>query len=498
MTFLTVPFFTYVFAVVPVWLPYLAVQLTALYLLIFRERFDPRTLIFWIAIVFILPFVGFAMYLLWGCTLFVRREGRRKEGADRAYLPGPPEGAAEGGSRLGDILVRSGADVSTSGNAARMHWSYTDARGDYIEALGAAERSVHIETNRLTNLDDDMIDLLAEKAASGVEVLVITGTMGFGRTRGLGRLKAAGARHATFVGKLRCIFLPRESSRCLREIHVIDGRVGFTGLGSIVRLEGPAASRLDRRFLADWANASGESPGAPPDAAGGCGDCTVQLVSSGPDSSGMPMLCGYSEIISGARDRLYITFPFLIPNDEMYNAIKQAVIAGTDVRILIPSRGRHWYQAWNSLAASNPLMNAGAKVYFSPRASVRCLVVADGRVCAVGSGVFNSRSLWADYGENAVICSEGLAGDAERMFLEDLEGAAECLPEEYSRRSFSDRLKIAVARMLMFLNRRRSLRSVLTVTHIRTIRTTAHATAPPTTMCSAGIGSPSPMGVYSA
>ncbi len=452
MTYLTVPFYTYIFAVLTVWLPLLATDLVALYILIFRERHDPRTLIFWVAVVFILPFLGFLLYLLFGCTLFVRRWGSKKEASDRGFLSGESDQPPEDGRRLSNVLSSAGSDVYTSGNSVRLRWNASDAWDDCKDAIVSARRSIHIETNRLPD-EPSLRDLLCSKAGEGVDVRIVTGTRGFGRTPGLRELRRAGVRHATFHGWFLSTFSLRAESRCLRDILVVDGSVAFTCLGSSVRVEGRAASRLDRRFLADWAFASGEDTDVPDDTASSDGGCGVQVVPSGPDSSGMAMLHGYSEIISEARDRLYLTFPFLIPNDEMYNAIKQAVIAGTDVRILIPSVCRHWYQPWNSLAASNPLMQAGARVYFSDTASVRCLAVADGKVLAMGSGVFNSRSLWADYAVNVVVSSEDVARDAEVAFLTELEGAAECLPEEYSRRSFGDRVKIAVARMLMFLNR---------------------------------------------
>ena len=452
MTYLTVPFFTYIFAVLPVWLPLLATDLVALYILIFRERHDPRTLIFWVAVVFILPFLGFLLDLLFGCTLFVRRWGSRKEASDRRFLSGVSEEPPEDGRRLSNVLSSAGADVYTSGNGVRLFWDAPDSWGTCMDAILAASRSVHIETNRLPD-DPSLRDMLASKVREGVDVRIVTGTRGFGRTPGLRELRRAGVRHTTFHGWFLSTFSLRVESRCLRDLLVVDGSVAFTCLGSSIEVEGRAASRLDRRFLADWAFASGEAVDVHEDVQSSDGGCGVQVVPSGPDSSGMAMLHGYSEIISEARDRLYLTFPFLIPNDEMYNAIKQAVIAGTDVRILIPSVCRHWYQPWNSLAASNPLMQAGARVYFSDTASVRCLAVADGRVLAMGTGVFNSRSLWADYAVNVVVRSEDVARDAERAFMAELDGAAECLPEEYSRRSFADRIKIAVARMLMFLNR---------------------------------------------
>lgn len=454
MTYLTVPFFTYIYAVLPVWIPLAIVDAVAMYILLFREKFDPRTFVFWVAIVFILPFLGFVMYLLWGCTLFIDHDGRRKTEADAPLLAGTSDAPAEERA-LANLLDASGSDICTSGNRASLDWDVADGIDGLVDDIGSAESFIHIETYRL--YDDErgrrIADALKSKAVQGVDVRLITTRYGLGRTPGLREMRRAGVRHATFHSRINAALSLGTKNRGLRQCLTIDGRVAYMISGSLLRIEGPSADRAERRFLADWSYAAGERVEAPASAPAACGGDRVQLVPSGPDAPQRPLLNGYSAVISESRESLYITLPYLIPTDEMYNAIKQAVITGVDVRILIPRRGRHWYQAWNSLSAANPLMMAGASVYFADKTAVRCAVVADGRRCILGTGVFNSRSVRADYGLNAVVCSEDVARVAEAGFLAEFDEAAMCRPEEYSRRSLGDRLKIAVARMLMFFNR---------------------------------------------
>ena len=455
MTYLTVPFFTYVFAIAPVWPAWLAVNLFALYLLLFKERFDPRTFVFWVAIVFVLPFLGFVLYLLWGSTIHMRMDGERKEECDERYMVGESDDVPEDCSRMVSTLCGAGSDIYTSGNDVKLHWTSREGVSPLAEALSGAERTIYIEAARFLGGEDGrrLNDLLCRKASEGVDVRIITSRLGLGRTPGLMALRKAGVRHRTFHSSINSAFSVRPANRNLRELCIIDGRHGFCGMGAYMELQGRASERLERRFLADWEHASGEVSEIRNPSVSGDGSCGVQLVSSGPDSSGMPMLFGYSETISGARRTLYMTFPYLVPGDEAYNAIKQAVIAGTDVRILIPVKCRHWYQAWNSLSAANPLIEAGARVYFARKAMVKTLVVADGKVCITGSGIYNSKSLAADYGENVIVYSQDVAGVAEAEFMAELEDAAECLPEQLARRSLMDQVKITIAKMFMFLNR---------------------------------------------
>ncbi len=456
MTYLTVPFFTYVFSILPVWPLWLATNLAAMYLLLFRERFDPRTFVFWVAIVFVLPFLGFLLYLGWGSTIALRRDGARKESEDRRFMQGESDDVPEPCRRMASAMSSSGADICTGGNSAYLLWRADEAFQSMMRDISGAARSVHLVLVRLPAGDHGrrFVDVLCRKAAEGVDIRIITDRLGFGRTHGLHRLKAAGVRHSTFHSPIHAAFSLKPVNRCLREICAIDGRLSYCGMGSYVRIEGPASERLDRRFMADWAHASGEDVSVPEALHAECaGDCNVQAVQSGPDSQGMPMLNGFSEMIAGARKTLYMAFPYLVPEDEAYSAIKQAVIAGTDVRILIPMECSHWYQRWNTLSAANPLIEAGVHVYFSRKATVRSIAVADGRICVVGSGLYNTRSMWADYGENVVVYSEALSAEAVGRFMDDFEGAVECEPDEYRRRSFMDKLRICIARLFMFLNR---------------------------------------------
>ena len=59
MSYLTKPFLGFIFALEPVWLPLLLVDVFAILLMVFAERLNPRTLIFWISVVVIVPFAGF-------------------------------------------------------------------------------------------------------------------------------------------------------------------------------------------------------------------------------------------------------------------------------------------------------------------------------------------------------------------------------------------------------------------------------------------------------
>lgn len=447
MTYITKPFFTLVFAIVDIYPLVILLDLIAILLMLFKERHEPRTFILWLMIVIVLPIAGFVLYMLFGCTLYSERKASRKQCADGEYLGSPGSHAIDSEEQI------AGTDYAVCGNRTDLYldsWSYVD---DMVRDIGSAGSRVLFEIRSFSHgVLSPVMDAMADAASRGVEVRLLTGVRGFGRTFGIHRVKSAGGIHRTFHNPLYSTFSPKRVNRLFRGIMVIDGRVAYQGVEAVVRIEGPEVSRLERRFCADWRHASDErldpSPECPP-----AGDDVIRAVTSGPDSGkGESAASMYQAMAVSAEDTLYLTFEYLVPDENQYNCLRVAACSGVDVRVMIPYKGKHWYQAWNSLSASNQLMLSGVRVYFTYNRSLRNVMVCDDKAVVVGSIVYNDRSMNNDYGISTIVDSRKAASEARLYFETELEGAVECRPEEYSDRSFIDRMKIVFARMMMFIN----------------------------------------------
>lgn len=453
MTFLTDQVIAYVTFVLPIWVPLLVVDVLALIVLIFVERLDPRSLIFWITVIVILPFAGIVLFALFGSTIYASRRFGRKSAEDQKFLDYiiPQEGEETVMQRS---LRELGADVRTKGNLVKLYWERSEILADVRADFDSATESIYIMARRMPHGLDEAMRSLIEKTKQGLDVRIMTSTLWFGRTGGIGKLRKAGAKFCTFHNPLYSAFMKKSAYRNMRSFVVIDGAIAYEGRGAAMRLEGPAAERLERRFRADWLHGSGEDLGVRPvSTPPRQGGVDVQIVSDGPDlRESSPMMTCYSDIIGGARESLYMSFPYLMPNDELYASVKLAVLSGVDVRILLPRRSRRWYQAWNSLAAAYPLMLAGARVYFADRSLAKCIMVADRSTLSIGSSDFTTRSLDLDFNTNATVYSSEAASEAADAILHETGLAAECHPEDYESRSIADMFNIAVSRMLMFFN----------------------------------------------
>ncbi|MGN0098604.1 MAG: PLDc N-terminal domain-containing protein, partial [Candidatus Methanomethylophilaceae archaeon] len=64
MTYFTKPFFTLVFAIADIYPLVILLDVIGIILILFKEKFEPRTFVLWLMIIIVLPVVGFVMYLL--------------------------------------------------------------------------------------------------------------------------------------------------------------------------------------------------------------------------------------------------------------------------------------------------------------------------------------------------------------------------------------------------------------------------------------------------
>jgi len=275
-------------------------------------------------------------------------------------------------------------------------------------------------------------------------------------------------------------FLLRFFKRNHRRAVVIDGRVGFTGgvaigdkwLGDarnpdewrdfMVRVEGPLAANLQSAFAELWANTCGEilvgdayyptpeeaeeekaidreETGAEPMK-------HISVISS-PSAEEHPIRLFFVFSAEAARERLYATTPYFVPDRAVRRTLVSRARAGVDVRLLLP----------NELTDARPirlaaqsfydeLLSAGVRIFEYQRTFIHSkAVVADGVWSIIGSANLDIRSKELNE-ENVIgICDRDFAARLEAMFLEDLEQAEEIVLDRWRRRSLWARAKERVA-----------------------------------------------------
>jgi cardiolipin synthase A/B len=340
-----------------------------------------------------------------------------------------------------------------------------------FEAIKGAKQSVNFLAYiwKPGKVSDEMFAALTERARAGVEVRVLLDGMGGIRAprKGIKALEAAGGKVERFRA-LRFGKITRFYKRMHRRAIVIDGAVGFTGgaavgdnwLGdadspdhwrdSMVRVTGPLTSSLQSAFAAPWANSAGEilvgdrfyPRHAEPPEGGEPVTLHVSLVSA-PSGDEHPLRVFFLLTFLAARERLYITSSYFVPDKHTRETVMDRAREGVDVRILIP--GRHT-DAKPIREASHSyyddLLSAGVRIFeYQPTMLHVKSVVVDGKWSVVGSANMDIRSKELNQENVLGILDAGFARQVEESFLADLEKAAEIRLADWRRRGVGARIK---------------------------------------------------------
>ena len=340
-----------------------------------------------------------------------------------------------------------------------------------LEAIRGARRSVNFsvyiwEPGKVSDL---FFAALTERARAGVTVRLLLDGLGGLRApqAGIDALRAAGGRVQTFrppqLGRLT-----RFHQRNHRRAVVIDGLIGFTGGAAVgdkwlgdarnpdewrdcmFKVTGPLARSLQSAFATLWAPCAGEmivgDDHYPPEEASNPGAEKVSFhaaVASSPSSEDHPLRAFYMLSFLAARESLYITTPYFVPDAQMRGAVATRARLGVDVRILVPNKltdaipirlAGHFY--------FEKLLEAGVRIYeYQPAMMHAKTVVVDGQWSVVGSANMDVRSKELNQENVLGILDKGLGRQLQETFLSDLQKAEEIDLDAWRKRGPWERAK---------------------------------------------------------
>lgn len=145
---------------------------------------------------------------------------------------------------------------------------------------------------------------------------------------------------------------------------------------------------------------------------------------------------------------MWITTPYLVPDEAVLAALKLAVMRGVDVRILIPSRRDHYVVFEASKLYARDLVDAGVKVFRYRSGFLHQKVVLIDRVAAaVGSANLDNRSFRLNFEIMVLTVDAAFAADVAAMLDADFALADEVDATEYRRSPAWRRIAMHVARL---------------------------------------------------
>jgi len=410
---------------------------------VMRARISPAYLLLWGPLAWLAPIGTALLFFLFG--------GRKHSSL------------AEAKKEVNRVAWRLSDEPDFGGNRFRL---LGDRHGrDTLEELRrqikGAQKRISLSTYILS--DDDVgreiVSLLTARAKEGIEVRLLVDAIGsFSIPLRLCRpLRRAGGKVARFNPALPMQGKGSANWRNHRKIAVFDGATAIIGGQNLglrymgdkpsnrrfrdcsFLIAGPTAAAIERIFIADWCQATDETPMSLAnllrERCPQVGQARVEIISSGPDCEDDPLWEAYVKLFSNCKRSITVVTPYFVPDRALFALLVTAAHAGRHVKIMVPRRSDHrlldlarrWYL--------RTLREAGAEIlFFKPDVLHAKLVIVDDEQLVVGSANLDMRSLFLNYEIGAIVRDPGAIAEVKQL-VGDWEVESTRFTEDLYRRS---------------------------------------------------------------
>lgn len=435
----------------------------------------------WIIPILAFPLFGGLMYFLITGT---RRENRHSPERARALLQKHlPMGTRPSDLRLlgVDVVQQSHYLQSATGcppfrNTETQYFPTGEAFFPvFLHELSRAKHYIFLEYFIIGEgvMWSDILEILKQKAANGVDVRIIYDDFG-----SLMTLPKNFPEQMAELGILCAVFHPvkpvlsvHQNNRDHRKLCIIDGMVGFTGglnladeyinqierfgywKDSALLLRGEAVWCLCITFLHMWESLHNGTvdythyrPKSLPVSSGDTG--FVQPYFDSPTATDTVCADLHLQMFTKAKWYLYITTPYLIIDETIASALTLSARSGVDVRIMTPHIPDKKMVFAVTQSHYEALLQAGVRIYeFLPGFIHSKTVVADDLYASVGSCNLDYRSFYLQFENGTWLCGTPTVSAIREDFLSSLSTCREITLADCQRVPLPKRLLCSILRI---------------------------------------------------
>lgn len=432
---------------------------------------NPTFKMTWLLIIAVVPVFGALLYLYTRLdistkavrdTLDKASEYVRTEAPDDSELLDELKDEKNAVFGIAGFLSKYGAAPVFRDTAVKYYSLGDYMFEDMLSELKKAKHFIFLEffiINREGKVWPEILSVLKQKVRSGVDVRVIYDGMGCLTTLPKyyeEELNAAGIKCRTYL-PVQPLLSTYQNNRDHRKIMVIDGKTAFTGGINLadeyanlierfghwkdtgIRLKGSAAAGFTGLFLQMWngieeydtpKQCRGYMAAAEPVKADGI---VIPFTDSPLDDVNVGLRV-YIDMINRASRHINIATPYLVLDDELYNALRYAVQRGVKVRIILPHIPDKKYAFWLARTYYPQLINSGVKIYeYTPGFIHAKMLECDGKSAVVGTVNFDYRSLFLHHECAAFMYEVPEIADIAEDFSDTLYLCQRITMEEYKK-----------------------------------------------------------------
>lgn len=302
----------------------------------------------------------------------------------------------------------------------------------------------------------ELLEILVDKIEDGVEVLFMyDGSNEYHLPTGYkSYLEKLGIKVGVFAA-VKPILSTAHNNRDHRKIVSIDNKIAYTGGVNIadeyvnyvnrfgywkdngIRIKGEAVRNITTMFFYLW-NLGTQTDYVIDDYVKDSykvySQAYVQPFSDSPNDGESVSENTYLDVLSQAKDYVYILSPYLVPSETINNALKFAAKRGVDVRIFLPgiedkkipyAVGRSYYKHF---------IEAGVKIYeYTPGFLHSKAIVSDDMTSVVGTINLDYRSFNLNYENAILIYDKNFALSVKEDVLSTLDKSRHIGMKEYKK-----------------------------------------------------------------
>ncbi|MDN3554075.1 cardiolipin synthase [Halomonas almeriensis] len=253
-----------------------------------------------------------------------------------------------------------------------------------------------------------------------------------------------------------------------RKVMVVDGREGWIGGSNVgveylgesprhghwrdthLHLVGPSVLGLQEAFWEDWHWATGQVINLTWTPSTSGEECqNVIIVPSGPADPQETASLLVQHAIHSARERLWVTSPYFVPDHSVQDALRLAAMRGVDVRIMIPERPDHLLVFLSAFSFLPDMLRAGVRVYrYQPGFMHQKVMLIDDEAASVGTVNLDNRSFRLNFEITAFVPDRRFAADVHAMLVRDFAACRRVTLEEIQCRPLWRKLVSRAAYLL--------------------------------------------------
>ena len=310
---------------------------------------------------------------------------------------------------------------------------------------------------------------LIERARAGVKVYFLFDEIGSHKLSStyLGELEDAGVNCVAFGSNRYWWSRLQINFRNHRKIVVVDGDEAFLGglnvgdeyLGrnkkfgdwrdTHLRIKGPAVQAIQMVFLEDWFWVNDDIPDLSWEVSLEARDQISTVIPTGPADPADSWKLLVAEAANSAKERLWITSPYFVPDDGVMTALQLAAMRGVDVRIMLPNKADHilvWLSVFSYFEQAIPF---GVKLFRYQQGFLhQKVMLIDRRMATVGTANLDNRSFRLNFEITAFVSDDAFISQVSEMLQHDFSNCVEARVEDFTEKPFLFRAGCRAARLM--------------------------------------------------